>query len=307
MTGGVGQERVLRELRGDITQLLDRVGLLTRVFGRFKSAASIKEKIARKHYAIGGRLVQDLVGIRVASYFLDDLPIIRDLLVRRFGQPVDEVRDAPSQTTFQPIRWNIVFRLPETVRVETIHHVQGMPVDTTFEVQLRTVLAEGWHEVEHDLRYKRPSDWIEATDISRIFNGVLASLENADWTMLQLFDRLAYQKYKSAQWEPMFRMKYRIRLNGGLSNGIATALCDDSTLAKELFRARRSVVVRRLASGADDLPLTVSNFVFAANRVAVGSPVLIALEPKPIEPIMVALALREPGAEDPSEPEAEYL
>ena len=206
MNSSVSEERMLRELRGDITSLVERVGIMARVFGRFKTAKAIDEKIQRKGYVTGGRLMQDLIGVRVAAYFIDDLPIIRDLLIGRFGGAVDEVRDAPSHTTFQPIRWNLVFRLPEAILTEVLRHIQGRPIDATFEVQLRTVLAEGWHEVEHDLRYKRPTDWSDEPDMSRIFNGLLASLENADWAMLQLFERLAYQKYKRGQWESMIRM-----------------------------------------------------------------------------------------------------
>ncbi|MBK7959276.1 MAG: hypothetical protein IPK03_14995 [Bacteroidetes bacterium] len=32
--------------------------------------------------------------------------------------------------------------------------VNNSLVDSTFEVQLRTILSEGWHEIDHDLRYK---------------------------------------------------------------------------------------------------------------------------------------------------------
>jgi ppGpp synthetase/RelA/SpoT-type nucleotidyltranferase len=273
---------MLRELRGNISSLLDRVGLLSRVFGRFKVMTSIDEKIARKGYALGGRLMQDLIGIRIAAYFLDDLPIVRDLLEGIFGHPVEEVKDAPSQTTFQPTRWNLVFRLPAHLQDEVLRVIQNKPIDTTFEVQLRTVLAEGWHEVEHDLRYKRPNDWSDELDMSRIFNGVLASLENADWTMLQLFDRLAYQKYKANKWESMLRMKYRIRLSGDLAPAISTTLNSRPDIAKYLFRARRNTVVRRLVAVGEDLPLTISNFTFLANRLTARDKSLIAQEPGPI-------------------------
>lgn len=286
MTGPVGEERMLRELRGDISSLLERVGLLSRVFGRFKAMSSIGEKINRKKYALGGRLMQDLLGIRVASYFLDDLPIIRDLLEARFGHPVEEVKDAPSQTTFQPIRWNLVFRLPAQLQDEALRVIHNKPIDTTFEVQLRTVLAEGWHEVEHDLRYKRPDDWSDDPDMSRIFNGLLASLENADWTMLQLFERLAYQKYKTKKWESMLRMKYRVRLSGDLAPAITVALSSRPEIAKHLFRARRNTIVRRLVAVGEDLPLTVSNFTYLANRLTARDESLISLEPEPVARVL---------------------
>ena len=33
-----------------------------------------------------------------------------------------------------------------------INEFDAALIDNTYEIQLRTVLSEGWHEVEHDLR-----------------------------------------------------------------------------------------------------------------------------------------------------------
>jgi putative GTP pyrophosphokinase len=278
------QERIVRAVREEIESQLNRSGLLFRVFGRFKSPESIADKYSRKHYSLGAKLMQDIVGVRVAAYFFDDLSIIRDQLVERFGEPIDEVRDEHGHTTFQPIRWNLVFRLPFSVAHEVAAHVRGQPIDTTFETQLRTVLAEGWHEVEHDLRYKRPTDWTGEDDMSRVFNGLLASLENADWAMTQVFQRLAYQKYRSKQWEAMFNLLYRLRLHGSLLPEIRTALDSDGQAAKRLFRADRARLVRRLAA-IDPFPLTLNNVVFLANRTTSRSATISSLEP----PLVTAL------------------
>lgn len=282
MSGLVSEERILRELRNDIVSLLDRTGLLTRVFGRFKTSASIEDKILRKKYNTRDRLMQDLIGLRVASYFWDDLAIVRDLLGTHFREPVEEVRDAPDETTFQPTRWNLVFRLPDNMTSEVKRIIGNRPIDTTFEIQLRTVLAEGWHEVEHDLRYKRPDDWDTEPDMSRVFNGLLASLENADWAMLQLFDRLAYQKYRTKKWESMLRMKYRLRLSGDLSAGVSSVLDSTPSIAKQFFRARRNNVVRQLTRVGEELPFTVTNFAFLVNRLTANDDAIIELEPGPI-------------------------
>jgi ppGpp synthetase/RelA/SpoT-type nucleotidyltranferase len=281
-------ERIVRSVRDEVESQLNRCGLLFRVFGRFKSPDSIADKMSRKkHYSLGGKLIQDIIGIRVAAYFFDDLPIIREQLAARFGHPIDEVRDEPGHTTFQPIRWNLVFRLPESVSGEVKSHLAGQPIDATFETQLRTVLAEGWHEVEHDLRYKRPSDWVNEDDMSRLFNGLLASLENADWTMAQLFQRLAYQKYRDKQWEAMFTSLYRLRVHGTLDQRIVTALDVDQKTAKKIFRTDRARLIRTLAS-LDQFPLTLNNVVFVANRTSAMNRPILDAEPSMISRLLDA-------------------
>lgn len=69
-------------------------------------------------------------------------------------------------------------------------------IDNTYEVQIRTILSEGWHEVEHDLRYKCKEEWNEFKEESRLLNGIYATLESSEWSMLTLFDRLSYSQYK---------------------------------------------------------------------------------------------------------------
>ena len=279
----VNERRCVRDLSHLTAGPIEQVGLMCRVFARLKSDAAITEKIQRKNYEGTGRLMQDLIGVRITSYFFDDLEIVRDLLGRRFGAPVDEVKDAHSKSTFQPVRWNLVFRVPGNLQEEIRHVVAGRPIDTTFEVQLRTVLAEGWHEVEHDLRYKRPRDWDGEEDMSRTLNGLLATLESADWTMLQLFERLAYQKYKDCQWESMLRMHLRLRLSEALSADLSTVIGNEPQLAKRLLRTDRSLLVRALALLCDLLPLTINNVVFTANRLSSPSSRVIALEPTPVK------------------------
>ncbi|WP_202796549.1 hypothetical protein, partial [Thermophagus xiamenensis] len=60
-------------------------------------------------------------------------------------------------------------------------------IDNTFEVQLRTILSEGWHEVDHSLRYKCKDDWKDYPDQERLLNGIYAALETNDSTLKSLF------------------------------------------------------------------------------------------------------------------------
>ena len=96
--------------------------------------------------------------------------------------------------------------------------ISFLPIDATFEVQLRTISFEGWHEIEHDMRYKSPyGDDFWREDLSRTLNSVLANLELCDWTTLNVFEKLAdYLKDKGIERDPENDMGGRI---GFIENG----------------------------------------------------------------------------------------
>ncbi len=62
-----------------------------------------------------------------------------------------------------------------------------MYIDDTFEIQIKTMFFEGWHEIEHDMRYKGEELWKNYKGFSRYFNSILATLELCDKSMVTLF------------------------------------------------------------------------------------------------------------------------
>ena len=160
--------RVADSIRKEIEQELISIGLLCRVFGRGKSEASLKSKLSSNpgKYTKNGKLVQDSIGIRVVLYFQEDIKIV-DKVLRMKYQCDDNAStiDIPMDTIFAVSRYNLIFKLPTNYFRDISEPTEDLPIDRTFEVQIRTVLSEGWHEVEHDLRYKRKDDWIGSDDI----------------------------------------------------------------------------------------------------------------------------------------------
>ena len=78
----------------------------------------------------------------------------------------------------------------------------------TFEVQIRTTFSEGWHEVDHEVRYKHKEAWEQHYEFSRELNGIYATLEVCDRSMVNLLERLAYRNYKNMEIEAMVRHKF---------------------------------------------------------------------------------------------------
>ena len=256
--------RVANQLRRDIEVQLERVGLLCRVFGRGKTLRSLNQKISAGlgKYSIGEKLIQDAVGIRVVLYFQEDVAIVERLLRKKY-QCDDKATtiDRPSNTEFSVSRYNLIFRLPMDWHRDIYPGANELPVDQTFEVQIRTILSEGWHEVEHDLRYKRKNDWIGHDDLNRGLNGVVATLETAEWSMRKIFDDLAYKQYKNANWDALLHSALRMRTSAPLSEKVSAILIKDRDLAKKLLRINRLQFFDILDRVAAEIPLTADNLV----------------------------------------------
>lgn len=81
------EQVLVKRLQTEIENELDRLGLLFRVFSRAKSSSSISHKIESKgegYYSVDGKKIQDLLGIRIALYFPDDIKIARQALKKMY-------------------------------------------------------------------------------------------------------------------------------------------------------------------------------------------------------------------------------
>lgn len=152
-----GLEIIEKKIKDKLINELTRTGLLFRLFSRVKEQTSIDEKFTRKGYSLDSSLMQDLIGLRITTYFSDDLRIVVDLCEKLFGK-VELVYDEPDTEVFRPLRKNMICRFPKEESGIFTDIKSSNPnfelIDDTFEIQFRTTLSEGWHEVEHLMRYK---------------------------------------------------------------------------------------------------------------------------------------------------------
>ena len=261
-----------------------------RIFYRTKSESSIKEKISKKAfvYRQEGRKMQDLLALRVTLYFSDDVEILHQYLKSKPNY-LDETIDKDDEKTFCPKRLNIIMQVQDERRKEMQEYISSDYtdiadlLDLTYEIQIRTILSEGWHEVEHDLRYKCLEEWDEFKEESRLLNGIFATLENSEWSMLTLFDKMAYSFYKKKNWTNMIRNKMRLRFSDKyLSENIINLFNENPSLAKDIFRVHRSKVIRNILAKEFKFPLQYDTIVHLLNRVEVRNKKLSELEGKPL-------------------------
>lgn len=271
-------EKVLSK---SITNSLSSIGLLYRLFSRVKSDNSIKSKQNKKNYDGVTRHMQDLIGYRVTTYFPDDVQIVT-MLLKSIFELVNEEVDQLNNETFKPTRTNLVFRLPHELALahqETVTPFYPF-IDSTFEIQVRTVLSEGWHEVEHDLRYKCSDEWKAHSDLSRALNGIYATLETSEWSMLKVFEEKTHRHYKAKDWKAMLRSKFRVRFQSNeIDENIITLMNNNESLAKKLFRVNRNSYLTTLIDKKYNLPVNYNNLIFSINYIFVNDKDIDKLTP----------------------------
>lgn len=280
------EQHIAERLKSVIESNLNRAGLLFRVFSRAKSSESIQSKLSRKRYGAGlnDKKIQDLYGVRIALYFPDDSNLAQRSLKSLFEfDASSSTIDLPSDATFGPTRCNLIFRLPADLTEQSMVLKGEARIDATFEVQFRTVFSEGWHEIEHDLRYKCKDDWEIHKDLNRAMNGIIATLETCDWAVIKLFEDLAWRHYKAKEWLPMLRTKFRLRWQSQeLVEDLLRILDDDADLSKSLFRVDRQKLLSKILESKIDLPITPPNIVYLSNFFFIKSDRLSEITPKPV-------------------------
>lgn len=303
---------IVNAIRNDVDRRIEKLGLFYRIFARGKSWSSIIHKIETKNYG-DEKKMQDIVGIRIVLYFIDDVGIVYDIL-RSMPNFVGEsnsdkdIRELDKKESlsigkladklFMPQRLNLVFRMDETQTSNLLMALFDYPdfnlIDNTYEVQIRTIFSEGWHEVEHDLRYKCKDDrmWDYCREESRTLNGIYASLETTETSMRSLFDNIAYKNFKQRDWAAMLRNKLCIRFDDYvLSDNVRGLLAADSSkLGKEIFRFPRSEFFSLLRKVPGRMPRKMDNIVFLLNRATLNNQELISLEPSPISDLLNELS-----------------
>lgn len=261
-------ENEARSVARAIDEVLSGVGIFFRTFHRGKSGDSLRRKVFSNPGKYGThKKIQDIIGVRVCVYFTEDIPLVKYLLSKKFEYDHESSTiDLPNNTKFGPTRYNLIFKLPENIAnsLEVPSSFEGV-VDKTFEVQIRTVLSEGWHEVEHDLRYKFPDDWRDLDWASRAFNGVFAALETSEWTMLKILDDQAHSHYKNKNWEAMLRAKFKLRFSEqSLEENLSIWLNSNAQEAKDIFRVNREQVLSKIVE-VGRMPITINNILYLCN------------------------------------------
>lgn len=282
---------IINIIKFDLEQTLQRSGLFYRIFSRSKSIKSINKKLENKKgiYSANGKKLQDIIGIRIIFYFLEDVEVFHSYLKSRpnFLDESNSYKDLEQTETigelknltdkvFMPTRLNLVFKMNENCARELTNVLKSTQefdytlIDTTYEIQLRSVLSEGWHEVEHDLRYKcRTESWWDYCQTeSRMLNGIYATLETSERAMGNIFSSIALKNYKEKDWSAMIRNHFCIRFQDDvLPEWMINLFNNDKDAAKNILKTNRAEILNSLFKFSTTYPLLMENIVYLINRL----------------------------------------
>ncbi|MDR1006570.1 MAG: hypothetical protein LBL74_06870 [Bacteroidales bacterium] len=250
--------KIRQQIEKSVQAELDKMGIQYKIISRLKSKESLITKIKSKneiqpdYYSINGKKIQDLIGIKVLTYFADDVNICVQFFKSKCITESSSVDDV-TPYTFKPRRNNLVFNMSNEGKEEfqkvlnNLNYIYLM-VDTTYEVQFRTALSDGWHEIEHFLRYKNKNDWEPFPNEDRMLNGILGAIESHDMSLNALFNELSHKHYMNKKWETMMRMKYRLTFsNESMDTNIINLLNEEHELAKVIYEYNRTKFINGLA------------------------------------------------------------
>lgn len=149
------------------------------VTSRAKERDSLRQKLSKSgaHYKSLTE-VTDLCGVRIISYFDDDVKRVADLIEAQFD--VDKENSINKSQMLDPDRFGylsnhyVVSHLAARELLPEYRKFAGLKV----EIQVRSILQHAWAEIEHDLGYKSREGI--PREVRRRFSRLAGLLELAD-------------------------------------------------------------------------------------------------------------------------------
>jgi ppGpp synthetase/RelA/SpoT-type nucleotidyltranferase len=146
--------------------------------------ASLRAKLRQKKYAKPAQQLTDSIGVRVITYYRDDVDRVADRLKERFEINAEESTDRRRQLDVQEFGYTSV-QLIARLKHSEIQAPQYQALGGRwFEVQIRSILEHAWAEIEHEVVYKAGVEYSD--EVLRRFAALAAGLELLDGQFLVL-------------------------------------------------------------------------------------------------------------------------
>lgn len=162
-----------------IRELLEVNGIVVHHLShRTKNREKVADKVVRKglKYTCLDDIT-DITGIRIITYFAEDVDIIADIIKSEFKIDPDNTIDKRDleEDRFGYMSMHYVVSISSNrAKLAEYKNLKSL----RFEIQIRSILQHGWAEIEHDLGYKGAKGI--PSEFKRDFNRIAALLETAD-------------------------------------------------------------------------------------------------------------------------------
>jgi ppGpp synthetase/RelA/SpoT-type nucleotidyltranferase len=159
------------------------------VTSRTKGIESLAEKISRPNKVYQKlKDIKDLSGVRIITYFADDVDKVAELIEKEFEIDQKNSIDKRKEWDYAEFGYSSLHKVGKLnqskVALEDYSKFRGL----FFEIQIRSILQHAWAEIEHDLGYKNEEGIPDA--IKRRFAKLAALLELGDDEFVRLRDDL---------------------------------------------------------------------------------------------------------------------
>src|SRR5579862_8510120 len=144
------------------------------VVGRAKELDSLRGKLRRKQYPNPRDQVTDLIGIRVITYYRDDVDPIVQILKAKLRIDRKNSVDKRKVLDLRSFGYRSV-HLIGYLDAKSMAYVPKELDGHRFEIQVRSVLEHAWAEIEHEIVYKSGINYSEP--VLRMFAALAGTLE----------------------------------------------------------------------------------------------------------------------------------
>lgn len=147
---------VADRLRVDLQEHLNTLSHIDQISTRAKSVERFLAKAGKPgedgpRYEDPLRQIQDQVGARIVTLYLDDVAKVTELILRYYHRFEERELIPESENEFGYVGKHFVLLLPKDVLPDGLDR-DSVPV--FFELQVKTLFQHAWSEASHDLAYK---------------------------------------------------------------------------------------------------------------------------------------------------------
>lgn len=156
-----------KKTKGEILNILKIHGISAKVTYRTKDTESLIKKIVRKGSSYDA--IHDKVGVRIVTYFKEQMRIIDDLLMLNLNDVIVKREDMSDKLGDNVFGY-------QSIHYDLCRCENGK--EYFCEIQLRTICQDNWSELSHALAYKTEISLPQR--ITREINALSAVFELAD-------------------------------------------------------------------------------------------------------------------------------
>ncbi|HKQ38334.1 MAG TPA: hypothetical protein VJ063_09665 [Verrucomicrobiae bacterium] len=156
---------------------------------RAKTPDSLRAKFRRKKYKTPEISATDLIGIRVITYYQDDVDKVVSRLRSELQIDAKNSIDKRASLNLYEFGYRSVHLIATLRRARANSPEFKTLKNRWFEIQIRSILEHSWAEIEHEIIYKAGVKYPEP--LKRRFASIAGTLEMLDGEFLRLRDEWA--------------------------------------------------------------------------------------------------------------------